>query len=69
MGESKRTSARRKEALALHAVVRRVSGFSELVPMLAWVEGLGTELNRERRKSRRFQAELLLAVGESGETV
>ena len=58
---------RRRGAYALLRRCQELSGKRDVPSILEWVDNIQADLNRSIRKARRFQAELLLAIGELGE--
>ena len=62
--ECARTVQRRRDSIAIANVVARLSGSDSLSAQVEWLTTLDSKLKLAQRKSRRFQAELLLAIDE-----
>ena len=67
--ESKATVLRRKQALQLVVLVASLSGHSDHAAQCNWIQALGSSLNVAERRARSYQAELLLSIGDTGESV
>ena len=68
-GESKKDYAKRRVAIQLFDKLLALSGRSSAAGVEDWVVSLWSLLESERLRSRRLQAELILAIGDSGEAV
>ena len=66
--ESQNTVRLRREAGQIKEIVARISGCNTFHGMANFLENSQSELRLATRRATRFQAELLLALGE-GETV
>ena len=81
--EKESTIQRRRDAMAVFNTARKMSGCRRASEVIVWLETLGArdhkykkkfkamraDVELSAKKARRFQAELLLAVGELGEEV
>ena len=68
-GESKKGYAKRRDAFQLFDKLLSHSGRSSAAGLEDWVLSIWSLLESERLRSGRLQAELILAIGDLGESV
>ena len=68
-GESKKNYVKRRDAIRLFDKLLSLSGRSSAAGLEDWVLSLWSLIESERLRSRGLQAELILAIGDLGESV
>ena len=64
-----RAAAKRSDAMHCYALCSKMSGETSWPAIRKWLKSLHSQVELSERKARRFQAELLLCIGEKGESI